>query len=216
MPTVAQYPRSLTESDGLLPVRILRDRANRMMDKQFLANFKRATEAKWATQSMNPSIFGFQFQPGARWLPGLSNEQIASYERDVGIHFPHDFRAFLREMNGTDLPTLNVYGSQGEPHRQAAGVYSYPRDIEWVRNLIGKVSEHRAGITSDLASQSFDLDEDAKMLPIYSHRYVVCTQDRSSSVVVSIVVNEIDAVVYGDSLEDYLVKEFLSSRDFCA
>lgn len=70
---------------GLLPVRILRDRANRMMDKQFLANFKRATEAKWATQSMNPSIFGFQFQPGARWMfPSILPAAIIHAAASIG------------------------------------------------------------------------------------------------------------------------------------
>jgi hypothetical protein len=117
-----------------------------MIDKQFLANFKRATEAKWATQSINPTIFGSQFQRGPRWLPGLSNEQIASYEREVGIHFPHDFRALLQEMNGTDSATLIVYDSEGEPHREAVGVYSYPRDLEFVRYRMDTVSQHRAGI----------------------------------------------------------------------
>jgi SMI1-KNR4 cell-wall len=186
-----------------------------MIDKQFLANFKRATEAKWATESINPSIFGSQFQRGPRWLPGLSDEQIASYEREVGIHFPHDFRAFLQEMNGTDLATRIVYDWRGA-YRTAVGIYSYPRDLKFVRDEMDMLSQHRAGVTSDLASQGFDLDEDAKLVPIYGHRYIVCTQNLSSSAVVSIVVNDIDAVVYGDSLEDYLIKEFLSSLAPCA
>ena len=118
-------------------------------------------------------------------------------------------------MNGTDLATRIVYDWRG-PHRQPVGVYSYPRDLDSVRDRIETVSQHRAGITSDLATQGFDLDEDASFVPIYAHRYVVCTQNLSTSVVVSIVVNDIDAVVYGDSLEDYLVKEFLSSQEFCA
>ena len=187
-----------------------------MMDKQFLANFKRATEAKWATESINPSFFGSQFQRGPRWLPGLSNEQIASYEREICVHFPHDFRAFLQGMNGTDSATRIVYDSQGEPYRRAVGVYSYTGDLKFVRDGMDTVSQHRAGIASDLASQGFDLDEDAKLVPIYGHRYVVCTQNLSSSVVVSIVVDDIDAVVFGNSLEDYLIKEFLSSLAPCA
>jgi len=182
-----------------------------MIDKQFLADFKRATEAKWATQSINPSIFGYQFQCGTKWLPGLSDEQIAAYESVVGVTFPHDLRAFLREMNGTDLPTLNVYGSQGEPQRESVGVYSYPRDIELVRERMSVVREHLAPITSDLSSQNFALGESSRLVPIYSHRYVVSAPDVSSSVVLSIVVEAVDAIVYSNSLEEYLIKEFLGS-----
>jgi len=182
-----------------------------MIDKHFLAEFKRLTEFKWATQSIDPNIAGFQFQRGTRWLPGLSEEQIATYEAVVGSQFPHDLKAFLHEMNGTDLPTVNIYASCGAPHQQSVGVYSYPRDIDLVRDRIHLVLEHRAAVASDLASQGFHLGENANLVPIYGHRYVVSTPDPSSSVVLSVVVNEVDAIVYGDSLQEYLVKEFLST-----
>jgi transposase-like protein len=44
---------------------------------------------------------------------------------------------------------------------------------------------------------------------LYFHRYLVCTTDLNSSVVLSIVVNATDAIVYGNSLKEYLEKEFL-------
>src|SRR5262249_12152638 len=182
-----------------------------MIDKQFLTEFKRATEARWAAQTIDPSIFGFQFQRGTRWLPGLSDEQIAAFEAVVSARFPDDLRTFLGEMNGTDLPTVNVSGSGGEPPKQSVGVYSYPRDLEAVRDRISTVREHRAAIASDLATQGFDLGENSTLVPIYAHRYVVLTQDLASSVVLSIVVNDVDAIVYGNSLQGYLAKEFLGA-----
>src|SRR5215467_5581370 len=107
-----------------------------MLDSDFLKSFKQATEDKWRNKSIDPSICGFQFQQGTRWIPGLSNEQILDFESALRVRFPLDFRTFLREMNGTDLPTINVYGSYGEPHRQSVGVYSFPRDIELVKERI--------------------------------------------------------------------------------
>lgn len=50
-------------------------------------------------------------------MPGISDQQITNYEKVLNTKFPLDFRAFLRALNGTDLPTLNVYGSCGEPPR---------------------------------------------------------------------------------------------------
>ena len=79
-----------------------------MLSSDFLAEFQRATEAKWHEQPIDPHISGFQFQTGTRWNPGLTDEKIAEFEDVLGIQFPHDFRAFLRAMNGTDLPTLLI------------------------------------------------------------------------------------------------------------
>jgi hypothetical protein len=179
------------------------------LDNDFLAAFKRTTEEGWRTRSINPTVYGFQFQPGTRWNPGLSDERIAEYEDVVGVRLPHHLKAFFREMNGTDLPTLNVYGYCGEPQRQLVGVYSYPRDIRVIQSRIEDVLRNRAEIGVDLASQGFVLPPEANLVPFFGHRYVVCTPDLHSSVVLSIVVDSVDAIVYANSLKEYLEKEFL-------
>lgn len=180
--------------------------------KSFLTEFKRKTEEKWSELTHDPNISGFQLQKGTRWNPGLSDEKIAEYEASIGVQFPHDFKAFLREMNGTDIPTLNTYGHSGQPPRESIGVYSYPRDIEIVKQLINNVSDpkYRIDLADVLAKQGFDLPSEAKLVPIYIHRFVVCTPNLNSSVVLSIM--DTDAIVYGGSLKEYLEKEFLSKR----
>jgi hypothetical protein len=147
----------------------------------------------------------------SRWNPGLSDAAITEYERDMGVRFPHDFTAFLQAMNGTDLPTLNVYGYCGEPLRRSTGVYSYPRDIETVRWRVRELGEYRKEIAADLADQGFLLPADAGFVAIYGHRYLLCTSDPDSSVVLSIVVRSVDAIVYAKSLKEYLEKDFLSN-----
>lgn len=181
------------------------------LDTAFLRGFKQATEAKWLVKSIDSNIYGFQFQQGTRWNPGLSDEQIADYEIALGVHFPHDFKAFLREMNGTNLPTLNVYGSCGEPHRHSVGVYSYPKDIDVIKQRIEHIRASRAEIASDLAEQGFELWPMVNLVPVYGHRYVVCSPNLDDSVVLSIVVHDTDAIVYANSLREYLEKEFLEN-----
>jgi len=181
-----------------------------MLNRDFLIKFKTATETRWSEKSIDPTLYGFQFQQGTRWNAGLSDEMIHDYENVLKVRFPDDFKALLREMNGTDLATLNVYGSCGEPQRESVGVYSYPRDIERVKKFIERVRTWRAEIAADLAEQGFELPADASLVPIYSHRYLVCTSDLDSSVVLSIVVDATDAIVYGNSLRGYLEIEFLS------
>jgi hypothetical protein len=59
-----------------------------------------------------------------------------------------------------------------------------------------------------MAEQGFDLAADADLAPIYIHRFVVCTSDLSRSPVLSINDGS-DAIVYGNSLKEYLENEFL-------
>jgi hypothetical protein len=179
-----------------------------MLSDDFLGDVRRATEAKWSENPINPTLYGFQFQRGTRWNPGLSDELIAAYQDVLGVRFPRDFHVFLRAMNGTDLPTLNVYGYCGEPLRESVGVYSYPRDLQLVQHLMSEVQTHRQTLTTTTAEEGFDLPLAANLVPIYGHRYVVCTSDLDSSVVLSIHGND-DAIVYGKSLQEYLEREFL-------
>jgi SMI1/KNR4 family protein SUKH-1 len=182
-----------------------------LLDSDFLREFRQNTEVKWRLKPVNPSIYGFQFQPGTRWNPGLPEERIADYEADLGVRFPRDFRTFLRAMNGTDLPTVNVYGRCGEPHRKSVGVYSYPRDIELVRERIEHIRSSQPEITADLADQAFELPLEANLVPVFAHRYIVCSSNLDSSVVLSVVVHYTDAIVYAKSLREYLEKEFLET-----
>jgi hypothetical protein len=181
-----------------------------MLSADFLAQLKLLTEEEWSEQAINPLIYGFQFQRGTRWNPGLSEREIAEYENALGVRFPTDFRAFLGAMNGTDLPTLNVYGYCGEPQRQSVGVYSYPRDLEIVRQRIDDVRGWRAELTITLADEGFNFADDESLVPIYGHRYVVCTSHFNRSVVLSIADGS-DAIVYGKSLKEYLQCEFLDA-----
>jgi hypothetical protein len=183
-----------------------------LLDRNFLEAFKRATEQKWSRQSIDPTISGFQFQPGTRWNPGLSDDKIAEYEGALGVQFPYDFRAFLGHVNGTDLPTVNVFSSEGEPPRTSVGVYSYPRDLEIVKQRIEDVRDSRSEIVNDLREQGFEFPAEGGLVPIFGNRYVLCSSNRASCVVLSIVVHSTDAIVYGDSLERYLEREFLAGR----
>jgi hypothetical protein len=178
-----------------------------MLSNDFLMEFKRATEAEWSEKSINPTLYGFQFQRGTRWNPCLSDEMIREYESVLGVRFPHDFKAFLLEMNGTDLATVNVYGYCGEPHREWVGVYSYPRDLEIVKERIEHIRASRAEIAADLAEQGFELPVQASLVPIYDNRYLVCTSDLNRSVVLAI--EDTDAGVYGNSLKECLENDFL-------
>jgi len=172
----------------------------------FYINFKNASQDKWRNISIRSTIWGFQFQPGTRWNSGLSEAEINQYERDVNARFPTDLRAFLREMNGTDQPAIDIRGESGEKHRFGPAFYSYPQDLNLIKGLIEFAETDSEQLRQTLAEEGFHLEEDAKLLPIFSHRYVVCTPAADTSAVLSIW-DSTDAIVYGQSLPDYLQRE---------
>lgn len=68
------------------------------------------------------------------------------------------------------------------------------------------VREDRAGITEVLLEQGFRLEPDAGLVPVYSHRFLVCGADPLDGPVLSI--QGTDAIVYGRTLAEYLHSEF--------
>jgi len=182
-----------------------------MLDIDSVFAFKSASEEKWRNISIKGTSRGFQIQAQTRWNPGLTDETITQYEVAVGASFPPDFRMFLRCMNGTDIPAIDVRGSSGEPPRFAPGFYSYPRDLERIKANIEYVGQDGVQLAATLEEQGFHLPDDAKLIPIFGHRYVVCFPILDSSPVLSIW-DASDAIVYGRSLLAYLEKEVLSNR----
>jgi hypothetical protein len=180
-----------------------------MLDSDFVAAFKCASEERWRESSIKGTIWGFQFQARTRWNPGLADEMIAQYETEVDARFPPDFKTLLRCMNGTDIPTIDVRGSSGEAPRFAPGFYSYPRDLGIIKQLIERVSTERGQLAATLEEQGFHLPEDAKLIPIFGHRYIVCSPRLDNSTVLSIW-DPSDAIIYGSSLKEYLEREVLS------
>ena len=182
-----------------------------MPDIDLFVAFKSACEEKWARISIKDTVWGFQIQPQTRWNPGLTDEAIAQYQNAITIPFHPDLKTFLKCMNGTDIPAIDVRGTSGEPPRFAPGFYSYPRDLELVTARIEMVSHCKAQLTVTLAEQGFHLPVDAKLMPVYAHRYLVCSPSLDGSPVLSIW-NDSDAIVYGQSLLDYLEREVLSEQ----
>jgi hypothetical protein len=182
-----------------------------MLDIDSFLTFKSASEEKWARISIKDTVWGFQIQAQTRWNPGLTDDAIAQYEEAITTSFPRDFKTFLKCMNGTDIPAIDVRGTSGEPPRFAPGFYSYPRDLELVKNRIELASTDKAQLAVTLEEQGFHLPANAKLIPVYAHRYLVCSPSADGSPVLSIW-NSSDAIVYGRSLLDYLEREVLSGQ----
>jgi hypothetical protein len=176
------------------------------IDKQFILRFKQTTEERWRNKELNPMIYGYQFQKGTCWNPGLSEKEIDRYEKDIGIAFPNELRILLGFINGTDRPTVNIYGNDGSPHQTSVGVYTYPRDLELVKSRIEVLNENWKNIRT-LLSEVALTHAGGDLFPFFIHRFVVCGAGYPGCPVIS--VHGRDAILYCESLRDYLEKEFL-------
>jgi hypothetical protein len=172
----------------------------------FFRRLKDITEKRWRHAAPDLNIIGFQFQAGTCWNAGLSELDISSFEAAIGAKFPDDYQVMLKIMNGTDLPTINTYGSEA-PSALSVGVYSYPQDLALIQEKMQNIAEFRSDIEDIFSDEeSFQVFPDDVLVPIYGHRYLVCSADSRQSMVLSIVGS--DAIVYGTSLIDYLKHEF--------
>lgn len=59
-----------------------------------------------------------------------------------------------------------------------------------------------------MEEQGFTIPDQYDLVPIYMHRYVLCTGREEQSTVLSIH-DSTDAIVYGATLAEYLKREFL-------
>jgi hypothetical protein len=166
---------------------------------EFFPWLKMSSEEHWDSIEINRGIFGFQIQKGTKWLPGLSDEEITEYEREIGFSFPDIYKLYLRHMNGTDKPTINVYGERGEPYRYASGYYSYPRDLDAVKDTIKWIHDD-FGVTPDFIEEH----KIPRIMPIVSHRCLVI--DRCAENPVLSMYGR-DSIFYASSLESFLVND---------
>ena len=166
---------------------------------KFFPWLKENSERYWQTVEINGGIYGFQIQKGTKWLPGLSEQEVAEYEKEMGFSFPEVYKLFLKHMNGTDIPTINIYGQSGEPYQYAFGYYSYPRDLSTVKEQIEWIYEE-FGVTPEF----IDKNRIPRIMPIVGHRFLV--MDHCAGAPVLSMYGR-DTIYYGRSLESFLIDD---------
>ncbi len=163
---------------------------------QFFGWLKQETETYWKDAKLKDDIYGFQIQAGTRWNEGLSDAEIASFEKKMGFAFPPIYKLYLKSMNGTDKETINIYGRSGEPVRYGTGFYAYPRDLAKVREMIAWIYESCHVTPADVEAR-----EIPHIMPIVAHRFLV--MDRCASNPVLSMYGD-DIIPYGTDLMDFL------------
>lgn len=170
----------------------------------FFRRLKQESEEYWANTEINKTIYGFQIQKGTKWLPGLDSNQIAEYESEIGFGFPNTYKDFLLSMNGTDKETVNVYGNSGYSYAYGVGYYSYPRDLEIVKEQIKWIYDS-FGVTAE----DIETNEIPHIMPIVSHRFLVI--DRHERNLVLSMYGD-DVIPYSSSLQQFLIDDIFNNH----
>src|SRR6185437_2266716 len=147
---------------------------------------------------------------GAR---GLSSEQVACIEAQLGFRIPDDFAYLLQNLQ--DPGRVLFPWSEFDKRK-------YDEIIEWVLHGIEFDIEknglwlERWGKKPDTRSTALDIARRdfvtwPKLLPIYGHRFLAAEPCRSGNPIFSIMQTDID--YYGADLPHYLLNEFVD-RDY--
>lgn len=207
--------------------------------EQFLNWFRERTEAAWA--EYQPQTFedyvaagvgGRDWQRGTRWLGGLSEAQIEEIERRWSLHFPPDYRLFLRVLHAVDRPKRGAkyteYVEGGEPSHlvpnEKPSFYNWLTDAEALQQAFDWLVEGLqfdveynglwlpswGAMPSRLATQRARVRKlvaaAPRLIPIIGHRYLLAEPCQAGNPVFSIY--QSDIIVYGPDLRSYFLFEF--------
>lgn len=146
-------------------------------DEEFFIWLKDKSEKLWKSIKINPVIYGFQIQKGTEWNHGLSDAQVKQFETDLGFNFPEIYKTFLKHMNGTDKPAVNVYGESGELYAYAPEYYTYPRDLKIIQEMIEWICESFKIKVKDIDGHKIPF-----IIPIVGHRFIIVDQEGENPV----------------------------------
>ncbi|MBX9851809.1 MAG: SMI1/KNR4 family protein [Cytophagaceae bacterium] len=158
----------------------------------FFQAIKEKSNQYWRKAEIDKSLFGFQIQEGTKWRDGLTDDQLRKFETEMGLKFPESLRNFYLTMNGLDKPGINVYGASGEPYAYWPIYYSFPEDIEVIKEQIlwiyssnntnpDKLKEMGASRIFPICGHRFLLldEPDNPILSMYAHDIIYWTDSLS-------------------------------------
>lgn len=207
----------------------------------FLTWFQERTEAAWSAYP-TPTLEAFaarrmvgcDWQPGTRWLGGLSEERIADVERQWRLTFPLDYHLFLARLHSVDRPMRCLSGKRS-PHdvpaiHDESSFYNWLTESALIQDRLDALVD---GLHFDAANNGLwrpswgpkpttaparaervrELVSAApRLIPVFSHRYLLAEPSQAGNPIFSIV--QSDTIVFAADLRTYFLSEFADLLDF--
>lgn len=163
----------------------------------FFEKVKTITETKWAHIDSNDPIAIF-IQPGTKWKPGLSEQALLEFEKEMGFTFPAPLRNFYQTMNGLDRSDIEAdEDNNASPYLH---FYSYPEHLNDIRSQIEWIYES-TGVTPAIVKAKGI----SRIFPVWGHRFMMV--DEPGHPVLSMYGNDI--IFYGHTLADTFLVDHL-------
>ncbi len=167
----------------------------------YFEGLKTVSELYWEETTPNNSIYGYQIMQHSKWRPGLHDEEILNFEKALGLPFPNALRNFYKTMNGLTKPGINIYGNDGTPFAYYPLFYSYPEDLELIKERIEWIYS-----ANTITKEQLEVSGISRIFPIYSHRFLLL--DVPGNPVLSMYGNDI--LFWADNLSKLLAIEIFN------
>jgi hypothetical protein len=128
---------------------------------------KQVTNKSWRRIEIVDNCYGLQMQSRTKWRNGLSETTLAEFEKAMGYTFPTPLKNYYLTMNGLDTPGIDVQGSHGDPPRYGAIYYSYPDDLDKIKETIEWVLDANHVALEDLPAKA------SRIFPVKGHRFLL-------------------------------------------
>lgn len=168
----------------------------------FFETVKSLSNTYWADTDINKGVYGFQIQKDSKWRGGLSDNEITNFENELGYKFPTSLRNFYKTMNGLDKTGINIFGNSGHEFSYRPIYYSYPDDLQIIKDNIEWIYKAK-NLTTDKLLQ----DGISRIFPVCRHRFVLI--DDSKQRVLSMYDNDI--VAWSDSISKLIVTDIFDN-----
>ncbi len=170
-------------------------------DLDFFEAIKDLSEAYWANSEINKGLYGFQIQNGTKWRKGLADNEINDFEGALGFKFPKPLRNFYKTMNGHDKKGINVFGNSGSTPIYSPTYYSFPDDIEIVKDKIAWIYE-----ATDMNEDKLLQNGISRIFPVRGHRFVLIDKPHQ---ILSMHGNDI--IPWADSISKLIATDIFSN-----
>lgn len=174
-----------------------------------IKDIKYKAERKFKRIEIRDDVWGFQVQPNAKFLKGISRKEIDELQLLFGFDFPWEYREMLLTFSNidTNLISINPENKTDIEYERRNFFHQYPEDYEKSRWLINEINENKFEAELVLTEAGFDVSQIVGYIPMYNHRALVVFKDKYLSPVIS--VWDADIIMFGNDLREYLKNELL-------
>jgi hypothetical protein len=174
-----------------------------------IKEIKYKAEKSFKRIEIRDDVWGFQVQPNAKFIKGISRKEIDELQILFGFDFPWEYKEMLLIFSNIDIHwiSINPEDKTDIEYERKNFFYQYPEDYEKSRWIINDINENKSEAELALTEAGFDISKIVGYIPMHGYRVLVVFEDKYLSPVISAC--GADIIIYGNNLREYLKSELL-------